>query len=87
MALNAIDEWLERGPIDFMLVIGTSLCVWPAADYVNLARAKGARLAIFNRDREDEPVDGIWDSDWFFEGDVAATVPELLKVEISLVTC
>ncbi|OKL56345.1 hypothetical protein UA08_08378 [Talaromyces atroroseus] len=80
--LRAIDEWIESSPrIDLMLVIGTSSKVWPAAGYVDIAREKGARIAVVNMDRNDAPggVYGLEPGDWFFEGDASEIVPELLR--------
>jgi NAD-dependent SIR2 family protein deacetylase len=68
----------ERG-IDLIMVIGTSAKVYPAAGYVDLARNKGARVAIINMDANDIPAGGLYDGDWFFQGDAAQIVPELLK--------
>ncbi|RMZ74497.1 SIR2 family histone deacetylase [Pyrenophora seminiperda CCB06] len=68
----------ERG-IDLIMVIGTSARVYPAASYVDKARLKGARVAIINMDPNDIPASGLDDGDWFFQGDAALIVPELLK--------
>ncbi len=64
---------------DLIMVIGTSANVYPAAGYVDIARGKGARVAVINMDRNDAPAGGLDAQDWFFEGDAAQTVPELLK--------
>ena len=61
------------------MVIGTSARVYPAAAFVDDARAKGARVAVINADRADEPAGGLDEDDWFFEGDAAQIVPEILK--------
>jgi NAD+-dependent protein deacetylase sirtuin 5 len=65
-------------PIDLCLVIGTSGSVWPGAGYADLARKKGARIAIVNVD-----VSNVKNLrlgvDWVFVGDAAVVVPELLK--------
>ena len=60
-------------------MIGTSAQVYPAAGYVDIARAKGARVAVVNKDPMDFPTSGIMDGDWFFAGDAAQIVPEILK--------
>ena len=44
---------------DLMLVLGSSLAVYPAAGFPLLAKRNGARLAIVNRD--ETPQDGIAD--------------------------
>ena len=63
--------------IDLMLVIGTSSVVYPAAGYTEDARQKGARVAVINMDPND--AKGLQKGDWFFQGDAAEIVPELLK--------
>ena len=60
-----------------MLVIGTSSVVYPAAGYTEDARQKGARVAVINMDPND--AKGLQKGDWFFQGDAAEIVPELLK--------
>ncbi|KAL2879491.1 hypothetical protein SGCOL_005098 [Colletotrichum sp. CLE4] len=65
-------------PIDLFLTIGTTSKVWPAAGYAEMARKKGARVAVINTRAEDarhiRPV-----KDWVFVGDAAVVLPELLK--------
>lgn len=83
--MSEVDGFIERAmKIDLMLVIGTSAKVWPAAGYINEARNKGARVCVINMDREDTPGGryGSEKGDWFFEGDAAVIVPEILKSEI-----
>ena len=83
--IDAIGKWIDDSDkIDLMLVIGTSARVTPAADYVEKAREKGARVAVINMDRADTPGGryGLQRGDWFFEGDAAVIVPEILKGEI-----
>lgn len=78
--LDDIDTWVEmEGGIDLIMVIGTSAKVYPAAGYVDIARRKGARVAVINMDKSDAPAGGLYSQDWFFEGDAAQIVPELLK--------
>jgi NAD-dependent deacetylase sirtuin 5 len=78
--IDTVDRYIDESPnIDLMLVIGTSARVFPAAGYVDRAVAKGARVAVINADRADEPACGLSDSDWFFQGDAAQIVPDLLQ--------
>ncbi|CAD0101089.1 unnamed protein product [Aureobasidium mustum] len=78
--LNTVDSFIDdSSKIDLIMVIGTSASVYPAAGYVDHARAKGARVAVINADRADEPAGGVRDNDWFFEGDAAQIVPDILK--------
>ena len=80
--VSAIDDFIAQSEkIDLILVIGTSSKVYPAAGYVDKARAKGARVAVVNMDRADVPGgrNGLHKGDWFFEGDAGVIVPEILK--------
>lgn len=69
--------------IDLILVIGTTAQVWPAAGYVDSAIEKGARVAMVNIDRGDLVPGGgelgLTHKDWFFVGDAAAIVPDILR--------
>ena len=81
--INETDNFIEESmKIDLILVIGTSAQVYPAAGYINKARAKGARVAVINMDKADTGSGGLKKGDWFFEGDAGVLVPELLKSEI-----
>ena len=86
--LNDIDSWMEESEtIDLIMVIGTSAQVYPAAAYVDHARAKGARVAVVNMDKNDTPNGGMDATrDWFFVGDAAKIVPELFKGVIGDIT-
>lgn len=80
--ISAVDDWIEQSEkIDLMLVIGTSARVNPAAGYVEEARAKGAKVAVINIDSADASggVRQREDVGWFFQGDAATVVPEILK--------
>jgi NAD-dependent deacetylase sirtuin 5 len=78
--LSEIDTWIAQGPIDIILVIGTTATVWPAAGYVEEARAKGARVAVINWDSEElGSASELGSEDFLFLGDAAEIVPELLK--------
>lgn len=78
--LKSVDAFVSSpDKIDLIMVIGTSAKVYPAAGYVDTARMKGARVAIINMDPNDIPRGGLYDQDWFFQGDAAQIVPEILK--------
>jgi len=82
---DRIYEFTSAGPIDLMLVIGTSAVVLPAAMYIPVARNAGARVAYFNLEEcEDEPG-RVRTGDWMFAGDAAETVPECLKGVVGVV--
>ena len=70
---------MEKKEIDLIMVVGTSAKVYPAAGYVDLARARGARVAIINMDPNDVTAGGLRKGDWFFQGDAAQILPEILK--------
>ncbi|KAL9944924.1 NAD-dependent protein deacylase sirtuin-5, mitochondrial [Verticillium nonalfalfae] len=73
--LDSIDGWIEAEMVDLVLVVGTSARVFPAAAYVELGRARGARVCVVDlevgRDRRD-------DVDFVFEGDAAVLLPRML---------
>ncbi|KAA8644530.1 hypothetical protein EYZ11_009575 [Aspergillus tanneri] len=77
--LDMVDSWMRSGPIDLILVVGTSSQVYPAAGYVDKARDRGARVAVVNMDRNDVGASGLGPNDWFFQGDAGVIVPEILK--------
>lgn len=76
--INAVDQFVEESKIDLMLVIGTSARVYPAARYVWEARARGARVAVFNMDIQDGKK-GLTKEDWLFHGDAGVLLPKLLE--------
>ena len=83
----AADSFIANSDhIDLILVIGTTAQVWPAAGYVDSAIEKGARVAMVNIDRGDLVPGGgelgLTHKDWFFVGDAATIVPEMLKLVI-----
>lgn len=78
--ISTVDKFLnESEKVDLIIVIGTSAKVYPAAGYVDQARAKGARVAVVNTDDKDYPASGLFNHDWFFKGDASELVPEMLK--------
>ncbi|KAI9039997.1 SIR2 family NAD-dependent protein deacylase [Aspergillus affinis] len=77
--IDEVDRWMRSGPIDLILVVGTSSQVYPAAGYVDKARDRGARVAVVNMDRNDVGASGLKPGDWFFQGDAGTIVPEILK--------
>ncbi|KAL8686595.1 MAG: hypothetical protein Q9224_005401 [Gallowayella concinna] len=84
-----IHTFLDAGKVDLMLVVGTSATVWPAAIYIHSARIAGARIAVFNTEELDEelqdPSQRLREQDWFFRGDAAAIIPDVLKEVIGVV--
>lgn len=78
--INTVDDFIVSSPkIDLIMVIGTSSRVYPAAGYVDRARAKGARVAVVNMEATDSPASGLQEGDWFFQGDAAEIVPRMLQ--------
>lgn len=75
--LDRVDEWLDDLPrLDLFLVIGTSSRVFPAATYIEKAREKGARVAHFNVEPDEDFID---EDDWFVRGDAAITLPQVIN--------
>ena len=62
-----------------MLVIGTSAKVWPAAGYIDQARAKGARVAVINMEAARDRGKNSNSKDFFFGQDAAECLPLLLE--------
>lgn len=78
--LDTVDQYLDSPEkVDLILVIGTSAKVYPAAGYVDQARMRGAKVAVINMDYHDVPAGGWREGDWFFLGDAAEIIPEILK--------
>lgn len=80
--LQTVDQWLKSGPVDLMLVIGTSSQVYPAAAYVDEARDQGARIAVINMEPyapRRATASPLRETDWFFKGDANLILPDILK--------
>ncbi|EFE42962.1 hypothetical protein TRV_02327 [Trichophyton verrucosum HKI 0517] len=77
--LDSIDKFLNEGPVDLVLVIGTSAQVFPAALYIEEGRDRGARVAVINMDATHLPNGGLEPTDWLFQGDSSVILPEILK--------
>lgn len=78
--LAEIDEWMDEGKVDLIMVIGTTATVYPAAGYVEQARERGARVAVVNIDGEDLGAAGrLTSGDFLFVGDAAKILPEMVK--------
>ena len=72
-----IEAWFDPVPrVDLLLVVGTSARVFPAAEYMFQARDKGAYIAHFNLERDDEHMHA---GDWYVPGDVAMTLPSIIR--------
>ncbi|CDK26104.1 unnamed protein product [Kuraishia capsulata CBS 1993] len=70
--IDMADEFIMFKKVDLMLVIGTSLTVWPAAGYVDMVKSRGGRIAIFNTETSSE-------CEWSVEGNAAETLPKALE--------
>ncbi|KAK2829917.1 hypothetical protein FQN49_007128 [Arthroderma sp. PD_2] len=78
--LDSVERFLNEGPVDLVLVIGTSAQVFPAAGYVEQGKKRGARVAVINMDASHIPWSGLdKDMDWLFQGDASVILPEILK--------
>ena len=84
--IDQADAWVaarsedgSTSDIDLILVIGTRANVFPAANYVNKAKAAGAVVAVVNVDSEGLGQAGCLRlQDFFFQGDASELVPRLL---------
>lgn len=80
---DIVSRWFaEHEQVDLMLVIGCAATVSPAADYIDEAKEKGARIAVFNLFYEQQSL-CLGPEDWFFPGDVTVVLPELLAFQRS----
>ncbi|KAF7858806.1 hypothetical protein EAF04_008849 [Stromatinia cepivora] len=78
--LDEVDRWIDKAPVDLILVIGTTAKVYPAAGYVDVARNAGARVAVINLDAEGlGSAGGLGKDDWLFLGDAGAILDEILS--------
>lgn len=77
--LDDVDAYLDEGDVDLIMVIGTGAKVYPAAGYIWEARKRGASVCVVNIDAADAPPGGWVEGDFFFQGDAAVIVPELLR--------
>lgn len=73
--MDETQEWINQGPVDLILVVGTAAVVWPAAGYVEGLRRKGAVVAVINPDPN--AAAGLEPEDFFFQGDAAEILPKL----------
>jgi NAD-dependent deacetylase sirtuin 5 len=71
----SIDDWISEECVDLVIAIGTSLEVFPAAEWVETVQASGAALAIIDIEEKHRLMEGV---DWFFEGNVTAILPGIL---------
>lgn len=78
--LNDIDEFLQAGPVDLILVVGTSGTVYPANSYVDMVKSRGGAVAVFNTDIDQEILDGHIEKTWGFLGDAAEWLPKALNI-------
>lgn len=77
--IDKVDTYIEAGPVDLILVIGTSGTVYPANSYVERVRQKGGKVAIFNTDIDEKVLLGEEEGTWGFKGDAAETLPAALE--------
>jgi NAD-dependent deacetylase sirtuin 5 len=58
--MGAIHTFISAGPLDLLLVVGTSAVVLPAAMYIPMARNAGARVAYFNMEEYFDEPGCVW---------------------------
>ncbi len=66
----------ETMECDLFIVLGSSLVVYPAAGFPRIAKRKGARLVIVNRD----PTDQDDDADLVLHAEIGATMSRVVGV-------
>ncbi|EDK37080.2 hypothetical protein PGUG_01178 [Meyerozyma guilliermondii ATCC 6260] len=79
ITIDTIDNFLQQGKVDLILVIGTSGTVYPANSYVERVRLQGGKVAIFNTDIEEDILQGKQKDTWGFHGDAAELLPLALE--------
>lgn len=79
--LDDIDQWMFKGTVDLMFVVGTSAQVHPAASYIDKARVHGARIVVVNPEAENtgELHKVRPGKDFAFGQDAAEYLPVLLE--------
>ncbi|KAI1503347.1 histidine phosphatase superfamily [Biscogniauxia marginata] len=75
--LMQVDNWIWKGPVDLILVVGTAATVYPAAGYTRKAQRRGAIVAVVNPDPDSAA--GLGSKDFFFQGDAAEILPTLFE--------
>ena len=66
----------EAMACDLFIVLGSSLVVYPAAGFPRIAKRKGARLVIVNRD----PTDQDDDADLVIHAEIGPTMSRIVGV-------
>jgi NAD-dependent deacetylase len=70
---RAQDETMQ---CDLFIVLGSSLVVYPAAGFPRIAKRRGAKLAILNRD----PTDQDDDADLVLHSEIGPTMSHVVGV-------
>ncbi|KAK3343071.1 DHS-like NAD/FAD-binding domain-containing protein [Neurospora tetraspora] len=83
--LSEIDAWIDQGPIDLILVVGTSSVVYPAAGYAERARTKG-HTSVVTVNKEVEKVMWRKGEDLAFQGGAEEWLGRMLEPVIGGVT-
>jgi NAD-dependent deacetylase sirtuin 5 len=78
-APDSVDKWMLEGHVDLVISAGTSLEVFPAAEWVSTARAYGVSLAIIDAG-DHTLVDELDGDDWLFKGDIALILPKIIQL-------
>ena len=78
--LAGVDAWVGAGPVDVVLVVGTSAVVQPAASYAYRTRGPRTSVVTVNLDAElPEELEELGPRDFAFAGDAAVLLPRLLE--------
>lgn len=79
MTIDKIDNFLQQGKVDLILVVGTSGTVYPANSYVERVRLQGGKVAVFNTELDQDIIEGNQQDTWGFQGDAAELLPLALE--------
>jgi NAD-dependent deacetylase sirtuin 5 len=79
-APDVVDDWISENDIDLVITVGTSLEVFPAAEWVETVRASGASLALVDTVITRKLEEMLDHGDWFFQGDAAEILPKILDL-------
>lgn len=65
-APDNVEQWLQEEGVELVIAAGTSLEVFPAAEWVGTARENGASLVVVDLDIGHHVVEGLGEGDLVF---------------------
>lgn len=79
-APDRVEKSMSEDGIVLVIAVGTSLEVYPAAEWVTTPRAYGASLAIIDLNKDHRIVDELSTETFFFRRDSAIILPKVLDL-------